>query len=84
MTTRNGYESKDHWQTALWLNNDESLYNLMVNETEKAVYMQQSIADAIANIIKQLPEKTPDGADWRGDTIADLVLENYNEQLQHS
>lgn len=84
MNTYNGYESYDHWNTALWLNNDESFYNLMINETEKAVYMQQSIADAIANIIKQLPEKTPDGAEWRGDTIADLVLENYNEQLQYS
>jgi hypothetical protein len=80
----NGYESKDHWQTALWLNNDKGFYNLMINETEKAVYMEQSIAGAVANIIEQLPEKTPDGAAWRGDTIVELVLENYNEMLEHS
>lgn len=80
----NGYESKDHWQTALWLNNDEGFYNLMINETEKAVYMEQSIAGAIANIIQQLPEETPDGFAWQGDTIVELVLENYNEMLEHS
>jgi len=84
MSTYNGYESYDHWNTALWLNNDEGLYNLMINEVEQAVYMKQSIADAVANIIKQLPEETPDGATWRGDTIVELVLENYNEMLEHS
>jgi hypothetical protein len=56
----------------------------MINETEQAVYMKQTIAAAVYNIIFQLPEKTPDGAEWRGDTIADLVLENYNEMLEHS
>lgn len=80
----NGYESKDHWQTALWLNNDEGFYNLMINETEKAVYMEQSIAGAVANIIQRLPDETPDGFAWRGDTIVELVLENYNEMLEHS
>ncbi len=80
----NGYESKDHWQTALWLNNDEGFYNLMINETEKAVYMEQSIAGAVANIIQRLPEETPDGFAWQGDTIVELVLENYNEMLEHS
>jgi hypothetical protein len=67
-----------------WLNNDEGFYNLMINETEKAVYMEQSIAGAIANIIQQLPEETPDGFAWQGDTIVELVLENYNEMLEHS
>lgn len=80
----NGYESRDHWNTALWLNNDEGFYNLMMNEVEQSVYMKQSIADAVINIIKQLPEETPDGDAWRGDTIAELVLENYREMLRHS
>ena len=84
MTTYNGYESWDHWNTALWLNNDESFYNIMLNETEQAVYMKQSIADAVGNIIRQLPEQTPDGATWQGDTIVELFLENYNEMLEHS
>ena len=56
----------------------------MIDEIEEAVYMHETIADAIANIIKQLPDETPDGAEWRGDTIAELVLENYNEMLKYS
>ena len=84
MTTYNGYKSYDHWNTALWLNNDESFYNIMLNETEQAVYMKQSIADAVGNIIRQLPEQTPDGATWQGDTIVELFMENYKEMLEHS
>jgi hypothetical protein len=80
----NGYESKDHWNTALWINNDQSFYNLMINETEKAVYLQQSLAGAVVNILNTLPEKTPDGFDWQMTTVADLVAENYNEMLEHS
>ena len=84
MTTYNGYESYDHWNTALWINNDESMYNLLLNETEKAVYMQQSLAQAVTNIMNSLPGKTPDGAEWQMMTVADLVAEQYNEQLQYS
>ena len=84
MTTYNGYESYDHWNTALWLNNDEKLYAMMMEEVELAVYQKQTIADGVGSIIKQLPEQTPDGAVWQGGTIAELFLENYNEMLQHS
>lgn len=80
----NGYESKDHWQTALWLNNDKGFYDLMINETEKAVYMEQSLASAVVNIMNCLPETTPDGFAWQMTTVSDLVAENYNEMLEHS
>ena len=84
MTTYNGYESYDHWNTALWLSNDEKFYRIMMEEVELAVYQKQTIADAVGSIIKQLPEQTPDGAVWQGATITELFLENYNEMLQHS
>lgn len=80
----NGYESKDHWQTALWLNNDKGFYDLMINETEKAVYMEQSLASAVVNIMNRLPETTPDGFVWQMMTVTDLVAENYQEMLEHS
>lgn len=84
MQTYNGYESYDHWNTALWLNNDEPMYNLMMNEIEKVVYMQQSLQEACTNILLALPNKTPDDAEWKTDTLYDLVLENYNEMVQYS
>ena len=80
----NGYESRDHWNTALWLNNDKGFYDLMMNEVEEVVYMKQSLASAVVNIMNRLPEKTPDGFVWQMMTVADLVAENYDEMLEHS
>ena len=37
MATYNGYESYDHWNTALWINNEERFYNMLLNKVELAV-----------------------------------------------
>lgn len=83
-TTYNGYESYDHWNTALWLNNDEQFYNLLKDKVELVVYMVCTKSQAVYEILRELPEKTPDGATWEADTILDLVDEHYEEQLQYS
>ena len=83
-TTYNGYESYDHWNTALWINNEESFYNMLQNKVELAVYMVCSRQQAIVELIRDLPELTPDGAVWQSETIEDLFDENYQEQLKHS
>ncbi len=83
-TTYNGWESWDHWQTALWLNNDESLYNIMINKVELAVYMVCTRQQAINELLRELPELTPDGATWQPDTIEYLFDENYLDQLLYS
>ena len=80
----NGYESYDHWNTALWINNEERFYNMLQNKVELAVYMVCSRQQAIIKLIRDLPELTPDGAEWQADTIEDLFDENYQEQLKHS
>lgn len=83
-TTYNGYESYDHWNTALWLNNDEKFYNIMMNKVELVVYMRITKTQAVYEMLRDLPNKTPDNAVWQADTILDLIDENYQEQLQHS
>jgi len=83
-TTYNGYESKAHWNTALWLNNDEVYHNLMNNKVELAVYMVCTRQQAIHELLRELPELTPDGAVWQIDTIEDLFDENYQEKLKYS
>lgn len=83
-TTYNGYESYDHWNTALWLNNDEKFYNIMMNKVELVVYMRITKTQAVYEILRDLPNKTPDDAMWQADTILDLIDENYQEQVQYS
>lgn len=84
MTTYNGYESYDHWNTALWINNEESMYNLLQNKVELVVYMRITKTQAVYEMLRDLPNTTPDGATWQADTILDLIDEQYNEQLQYS
>lgn len=84
MTTFNGYETYDHWNTALWINNDERMYNMLLNKVELVVYMRISKTQAVDEMLQNLPRKTPDGATWQADTIFDLIEEQYNEQLQYS
>ena len=81
---KNGYETKDHWNTALWLNNDEGFYNLLLNKVELVVYMHMTKAQAVYEMLRDLPAKTPDGVQWDADTILDLIDEQYNEMLEHS
>jgi len=83
-TTCNGYESYDHWNTALWLGNDEGFSELLDNKVELAVYMQCTRTRAILEVWEQLPDRTPDDAEWQIETIEDLFDERYNEQLQYS
>jgi hypothetical protein len=41
-------------------------------------------SQAVYEILRELPEQTPDGATWEADTILDLVTEQYDELLQYS
>lgn len=82
--TFNGYESYNHWNTALWINNDQRFYNLLKNKVELVVYMACTKSQAVYEILRELPEETPDGAKWEADTILDLVTEHYDEQIQYS
>jgi len=82
--TYNGHESYDHWNTALWLNNEEGYHNLMLNKVELTVYMVCTRQQAIHELLRELPALTPDGAEWQADTIEDLFDENYQDQLAYS
>jgi len=84
MTTYNGYESYDHWNTALWINNDKNMYNMLLNKTELVAYMRITKTQAVYEMLRDLPNKTPDGATWQADTILDLIDEQYKEQLKYS
>jgi hypothetical protein len=87
MTTYNGYESYDHWNTALWLNNDDDAMELLQNIVEPPLWcicQASPNTQAVEQLLNRVPAKTPDGAAWQKETILDLIDEHYQEQLQWS
>jgi len=80
----NGWESWDHWQTALWISNKEEYYRLLQELAELVVYGRMPRDKAITTLIECLPEQTPDGAEWKLDVVAQLLDEEYQEMLQYS
>jgi len=82
--TYEGWESWDHWQTALWISNEMGLYGILTEATEQVVYQQMSRPDAVNYILDSLPEQTPDGAEWKRDVVARLLDQEYDEMIQYS
>ena len=80
----NGWESWDHWQTALWISNEQEYYNVLQELTELVVYGHMPRDKAITTLIECLPEQTPDGATWKSDVVARLLDEEYEEMIQYS
>lgn len=80
----NGWKTWDHWQTALWISNDEGLYAMLQEVAEQVVYQQMSRYDAVSYILEVLPEQTPDGGTWQREVVTGLLEEEYNEMLQYS
>ena len=62
MKTYNGHKNYAYWNVALWLANDEGLYNMARDHLRRA----RTKDDAARNIVQDLMDcgitKTPDGA----------------------
>lgn len=65
--TYNGHKNFNHWNQALWINKDESLYNLARNYT---TFKNRSYSkdDCAAAVLSELHSRgithTPDGVKW--------------------
>ena len=84
MSEYNGYKSYAHWNTALWINNDEGFHDVMLNEVEFVVYQHYTLDTAVEKVLDELPELTPDREKWQRSTLKEVMLENYAEQLRYS
>ena len=60
MAQHNGHRSWNAWNVSLWLNNDEGLYNLMLDCIKETKNKRR----AAQNMLSLLPSKTPDGANY--------------------
>ena len=60
-----GHKSKAAWNVALYLNNEEPLYRLMVD----MVRYSKTLDKAAERLLARLPEKTPDGYRYTKTTV---------------
>lgn len=61
MTTYNGWENRETWNVALWLNNTEPLYRAAVE------YVRQAARPTWRGLVARLGlggQRTPDGVAW--------------------
>lgn len=64
MSTYQGHKSRNAWNVALWIANDESLYRLALD------LMRHNTKDNAARaMLEVLPDKTPDGAPYTFTTV---------------
>lgn len=59
----------------LWLNNDATLYGLMINAIEST----DNVDDAADQLVKALPEATPDGEKFSFEFVRSTMLEYWND-----
>ena len=71
MAQHNGHRSWNAWNVSLWLNNDEGLYNLMLDCIKEAKNKRR----AAQNMLSLLPSKTPDGAKYNVTCIVEAMRE---------
>ena len=72
-TTYNGWANYETWNVALWIQNDEGLYNVA-----KQCANYQQLVDLLDDIGS---EETPDGVKWNDTKIDGLEVNEMMEDL---
>lgn len=56
----NGHKSRNAWNVALWIGNDEGLYR----RAKHHIRFARTLDDAATRLLAELPAKTPDGCPY--------------------
>ena len=71
-TTYNGWTNYETWNVALWIGNDEFLYN------EARNWAQHGYKSFSHQLVEMMGQTTPDGVDWQDN---DLDVDELNEMM---
>lgn len=74
--TYNGWKNYETWNVNLWLNNDEGLYNLVINYGKELTYRQFA-----EQFLTGFSDKTPDGVLWLDDSLDYEALDESLEEI---
>jgi len=66
-----GHKSKNAWNVALWISNDESLYNLAI----ACIRSNRTKDMAAEEMLKHLPSRTPDGMPYTFTSVRAAMIE---------
>ncbi len=69
----NGHKNWNHWNVALWINNDEGLYRLAVDCVRRAKNRREAAAEFLAYLYPTT--KTPDGAPYSLSSVRAAMVE---------
>jgi len=79
MTTYEGWANYHTWNVALWISNDEALYNEARNYSSRYVNVDVAtystfVAEAMSDIWGDI---TPDGVSWTDPTLDHAELDDF-------
>lgn len=73
MTTYNGHKNWNHWNVALWIGNDEGLYNIARQCYRRAPSARRAAPLFIAYLAECGVTETPDGAKYSLTTVRKAI-----------
>lgn len=71
--TYNGWANYETWNVSLWLNNDEGLYDSMVEYARRAV--RPKYREFVDTYLSEFSKGTPDGVAWLDDELDYTALD---------
>ena len=78
--TYNGWKNHETWNVALWIGNDEGLYN-MAREYRHQAHPYQAFRESLEEVGGEIAYRTPDGVAWNDSGLDIEALDEMMAEL---